>query len=104
MQSLRPRNNSRQIKRATGATLYQVRQSRSTGQQDWAAGSDLGWEDESWLSEMTWRDLVRKHIPNATDEECNHILWNLTCFPLCGVEEVQRQLAELAEERREVAE
>ena len=104
MQSLRPRNSPWQAEGVQGATLYSLRQSRSTGRADWAAGNYLGWKEESWLSEMTWRDLVRKHIPNATDEECNHILWNLTCFPLCGAEEVQRQLAELAEERREVAE
>ena len=53
---------------------------------------------------MTHIDLVREYFPNATDGECDCILWELTCFPLCGVEEVQRQLAELAKERKEAAE
>ena len=31
---------------------------------------------------MTWNDLVRKYIPNATDEECEYVLWNKTPFPI----------------------
>ena len=31
---------------------------------------------------MTWNDLVRKYIVNATDEECDYILWNKTPFPI----------------------
>ena len=45
---------------------------------------------------LTWRDLVRKHIPEATGEECNYILWNLTCFPLCGMEMVEAQIVDVA--------
>lgn len=30
---------------------------------------------------MTWNDLVRKHIPSATDEDCEYILLNETEFP-----------------------
>ena len=56
------------------------------------------------MSEMTWVDLVRKHIPNATDEECNYILWNLTCFPLCSAEMVEAQIVELTLERELVLE
>ncbi|CAM2079673.1 MAG: hypothetical protein NSGCLCUN01_03900 [uncultured Clostridium sp.] len=29
---------------------------------------------------MTWNDLVRKYIPNATDEE--YVLWNKPPFPI----------------------
>ena len=56
------------------------------------------------MSEMTWVDLVRKHIPNATGEECNYILWNLTCFPLCSAEMVEAQIVELAKERGQAVE
>ena len=31
---------------------------------------------------MTWNDLVRKYIPNATDEECEYVLWNKTPFSI----------------------
>ena len=61
-------------------------------------------EEESWMNEMAWIDLVRKHIPNATEDECVCILWNLTCFPLCGVKMVEAQIVELAKERKETAE
>ena len=56
------------------------------------------------MNEMAWIDLVRKHIPNATEDECVCILWNLTCFPLCGVKMVEAQIVELAKERKETAE
>jgi hypothetical protein len=31
---------------------------------------------------MNFYDLVRKHFPNATDDECEYILWEKTPFPM----------------------
>jgi hypothetical protein len=46
---------------------------------------------------MTANDLVRKHIPDATDKECHDILWNLTAFPFAGPEKTEEQIIEFAE-------
>lgn len=42
---------------------------------------------------MTWCDLVREYIPNATGEEADFILWNCTAFPLAGESAIREQLA-----------
>lgn len=44
----------------------------------------------------TWYDLVRKYIPSASDDECDHILWEETAFPCAGLVHVEKQIAELA--------
>lgn len=44
---------------------------------------------------MTWYDLVRRYFPNASDELCEYILWEETCFPVGSVEDVERQIREL---------
>lgn len=31
---------------------------------------------------MTWIDLVKQYLPNATDKECDFILWEKTPFPI----------------------
>ena len=31
---------------------------------------------------MTWIDLVKQYLPNATDKECDFILWEETPFPI----------------------
>lgn len=41
---------------------------------------------------MTFNDLVRKHIPNATDEKCEDILCEHTDYPLCSLEEAEKQI------------
>lgn len=43
---------------------------------------------------MTWIDLVKKHIPNATDRQADYILWEETAFPLVGIETVEKQIQE----------
>ena len=53
---------------------------------------------------MTHIDLVREYFPNATDGECDCILWELTCFPLCSAEMVEAQIVELTLERELVLE
>jgi len=40
----------------------------------------------------TWRDLVKRFFPDVTEEECNFILWELTCYPFGSVLQVARQL------------
>lgn len=30
---------------------------------------------------MTWREVIRYYKPDATDDECEYLLWNETCFP-----------------------
>lgn len=47
---------------------------------------------------MTWVDLVRKHLHNASDEEVEFILWEKTAFPLATVETVERQIIEFKKE------
>ena len=44
---------------------------------------------------MTWIDLVRKYFPNASEEECDFILWNRTAFPMASAEAVEKQIKEL---------
>ena len=41
---------------------------------------------------MTWQELVRKYFPNASDEECDFILWNKTAFPMGRIETVEQQI------------
>lgn len=43
---------------------------------------------------MMWSNLVRKYFPNATDEECDDILWDKTFYPLADEETVEKQLQE----------
>jgi hypothetical protein len=43
---------------------------------------------------MTWNDLVRRYIPDASDQLCDFILWEKTAFPLTNVEEVEEQIKE----------
>lgn len=30
---------------------------------------------------MTWREVIRYYWPEKTNEECEYILWNETCYP-----------------------
>lgn len=53
---------------------------------------------------VTWNDLVRKHIPEATDEECDLILWEMTEFPLVTPAEVEAQIIKVAQARKETVE
>jgi len=48
---------------------------------------------------MTWRELVREHFPGATDQLCDFLLWERTCFPCGSREEVEAQLIEAAKEQ-----
>jgi hypothetical protein len=43
---------------------------------------------------MTWNDLVREYIPNATDEFADWVLWERTCFPMGSVAAVRQHLQE----------
>lgn len=44
--------------------------------------------------DMTWIDLVKKHIPDVTDQQADYILWEETAFPLAGIEIVEKQIQE----------
>lgn len=48
----------------------------------------------------TWGDVVRKYFPDATDKECDFLLWEKTCFPMGDREEIEEQLCQLAAERK----
>ena len=50
---------------------------------------------------MTWIDLVRKHIPDVTEEQADFILWEKTAFPLASVEVVEKQIQEHKKEVEE---
>ena len=45
---------------------------------------------------MTWFELVRKYFPDASDDECDFLLWEKTAYPACSASHVENQLAELA--------
>jgi len=30
---------------------------------------------------FSWYDCIRHYYPDATDEECEYILWEETCYP-----------------------
>lgn len=48
---------------------------------------------------MKWIDIVRKYIPDVTDQEADFILWERTAFPVAGVETVELQIKEYANQR-----
>lgn len=53
---------------------------------------------------MTMRsyiELVRKHIPCATDDYCEYVLWEKTAFPLASAETINGQIIEYAAELSE---
>lgn len=43
---------------------------------------------------MTWNDLIRKYIPKASDDECDYILWEKTCFPMGEYDVIEKQIQE----------
>jgi hypothetical protein len=45
---------------------------------------------------ITWGDLVRKHIPDATSDEVEYILWNETAYPMADADYVEKQIIEYA--------
>lgn len=50
-------------------------------------------------------DIVRQWIPDASDDLCEYILWEKTCYPLGGLERIEHQIREACVEyRREKAE
>lgn len=40
----------------------------------------------------TWNDLVRRTYPDYSDDDCDSVLWNETCFPMGTVLMVARQI------------
>ena len=52
------------------------------------------------MAGKTWRDLVRDHIPSATDKEADFILWEHTAFPMADKDYVERQISAYAEATR----
>lgn len=48
--------------------------------------------------QITVSQLVREYFPNASDSECEYIIWEKTAFPLVGVEILCKQLKEFHEE------
>jgi len=43
-------------------------------------------------TQHTWHDLVRLRLPQASDDECDYVLWNQTCFPFGGAQRVWHQV------------
>jgi hypothetical protein len=41
---------------------------------------------------MTWNDLVRKYYRDATDRDCEFILWETTSFPFSSAERVEQEI------------
>ena len=44
---------------------------------------------------MSWIDLVKKYFPDASDELCDFILWEKTCFPFGPIEDVEEDIIKL---------
>ena len=42
----------------------------------------------------TWQDIFKKHKPEITDKEIDHILWNETCYPFGSAEMILKQIEE----------
>jgi hypothetical protein len=56
---------------------------------------------------MTGAKLVREFFPNATDDECEGLLWQCTCFPAMGgddkaIEYYRTQLRDMAEKSNSI--
>lgn len=47
---------------------------------------------ETKESGLTWFDRVRSYFPNATEEQCEELLWNCTPFPCGNAEQVEGAL------------
>lgn len=43
---------------------------------------------------MTVLELVKEYFPNATEKECEYILWEKTAFPMGSVNIIRKQLQE----------
>lgn len=41
--------------------------------------------DEITKNRMTWAEVIRHYNPDATDEECEFILWEKTPFPMSSI-------------------
>ncbi|WP_197023480.1 hypothetical protein [Heyndrickxia ginsengihumi] len=50
---------------------------------------------------MTWIELVKEYFPDATDTQCEFILWEKTAFPVTGEETIRKQLKEYKQELEE---
>lgn len=50
------------------------------------------------MSRRTWFSLVREYFPNASDKQCDFILWEKTAFPFTGEETIRKHLQEYKDE------
>lgn len=41
-------------------------------------------------------ELVREYLPKADDRLADFILWEMTAYPICGLDHTRKQLAEIA--------
>lgn len=44
-------------------------------------------------------ELVRGYFPDASDKECEYIVWEKTAFPLVSVETLCKQLQDYKDQR-----
>lgn len=49
--------------------------------------------------DITFLDLVRKYVPDATNEIAEIILWEHTAFPMADLGIIETQLKEFAENK-----
>jgi hypothetical protein len=49
---------------------------------------------------MTQLELVRQYFPRANDLDADFILWEMTAYPVCGLDYTRRQLSELRDRVR----
>jgi hypothetical protein len=48
--------------------------------------------DKRYEPPKTWREHVREYWPEATDDDCSHILQHHTCWPYGGPDELLAEL------------
>ena len=50
-------------------------------------------------AKKSWLDLVKEYFPNATERDCDIILWEYTAFPVADIDTIKKQLKDLKEWR-----
>lgn len=41
---------------------------------------------------MTGRELIREYFPEASDDDCELILWEYTSYPFSSIDEIREEL------------
>jgi len=58
------------------------------------------WIDEVTETPMSWHGVIRHYWPDASDEHCEFVLWECTCYPF-DTKTALKQLFDLYKEEQE---